>query len=48
MSTFDYSSFEDYWSSFSIGPTRIAQRLTALPAELRLRCRNRASPKFIH
>ena len=33
--SFDYSSFEDHWSSFSIGPTRIAQRLTALPAELR-------------
>lgn len=28
----DYSSFEDYWSSFSTGPTRIAQRLTALPS----------------
>jgi hypothetical protein len=25
----------DYWSSFSTGPSRIAQRLTALPAETR-------------
>ena len=31
----DYSSFGDYWSSFSTCPTRIGQRLTALPAELR-------------
>ena len=30
--SFDYTSFEDYWSSFSTGPTRIAQRLTALPS----------------
>lgn len=34
--SFNYSSFEDYWSSFSRGPTRIAQRLTALPAEPRV------------
>jgi ubiquinone/menaquinone biosynthesis C-methylase UbiE len=33
--SFDYASFEDYWASFSTGPTRIAQRLTALSAELR-------------
>jgi hypothetical protein len=33
--SFDYAAFEDYWASFSTGPTRIAQRLTALPAELR-------------
>ena len=31
----DYASFDDYWASFSTGPTRIAQRLTALPAQLR-------------
>lgn len=31
----DYSDFEDYWSSFSTGPTRVAQRLTALPSGLR-------------
>jgi SAM-dependent methyltransferase len=28
--SFDYASFDDFWSSFSTGPTRIAQRLTAL------------------
>jgi len=33
--SFDYTNFEDYWSSFSTGPTRIAQRLTALPPALR-------------
>jgi hypothetical protein len=33
--SFDYAEFEDYWSSFSTGPTRIAQRLTALPPEPR-------------
>ncbi len=31
---FDYSDFQDYWSSVSTGPTRIALRLTALPSEL--------------
>ena len=29
---FEYAGFEDYWSSWSIGPTRIAQHLTALPS----------------
>ena len=33
--SFGYSDFQDYWSSFSTGPTRIAQRLTALPSGLR-------------
>jgi ubiquinone/menaquinone biosynthesis C-methylase UbiE len=33
--SFDYVPFEDYWASFSTAPTRIAQRLTALPSELR-------------
>ena len=33
--SFDYSDFEDYWSSFSTGPTRVAQRLTTLPSGLR-------------
>jgi len=32
---FDYTGFEDYWSSFSVGPTRIAQHLAALPTQLR-------------
>jgi SAM-dependent methyltransferase len=31
----DYTDFEDYWSSFSTGPTRIAQRLAVLPSNLR-------------
>ena len=35
MLSFDYSDFEDYWSSFSTGPTRIAQHLATLPAGLR-------------
>jgi hypothetical protein len=25
--SFDYADFEDYWPSWSTGPTRIAQRL---------------------
>jgi hypothetical protein len=33
--SFDYTDFEDYWSGFSTGPTRIAQRLTTLPSGLR-------------
>jgi hypothetical protein len=33
--SFDYAEFADYWSSFSIGPSRIAQCLTALPSESR-------------
>ncbi|MDP9225152.1 MAG: class I SAM-dependent methyltransferase [Actinomycetota bacterium] len=33
--SFDYSGFEDYWSSWSTGPTRIAQRLIALSSDLR-------------
>jgi len=33
--SFDYSSFEDYWSSFSTAPSPIGQRVAALPAELR-------------
>jgi SAM-dependent methyltransferase len=33
--SFDYASFGDYWSSWSVGPTRIAQRLQALPTGLR-------------
>lgn len=31
----DYTGFEGYWSSFATGTTRIAQRLTALPADVR-------------
>jgi SAM-dependent methyltransferase len=33
--SFDYTSFEDYWSKFSVGPTRIAQRLGVLSTALR-------------
>ena len=33
--SFDYASFEDYWTGFSSSPTRIAQRPSALPAALR-------------
>lgn len=32
---FDYTGFEDYWSSFSTGPTRIAQYLAGLPTDVR-------------
>ena len=43
--SFDYTGFEDYWSSFSTGPTRIAQRLTALPSGLQLRRWRRDLPQ---
>jgi SAM-dependent methyltransferase len=33
--SFDYTDFEDYWSSWSTGPTRIAQCLVVLPSEVR-------------
>ena len=33
--SFDFADFKDYWSSFSTGPTRIAQHLATLPAGLR-------------
>jgi SAM-dependent methyltransferase len=32
--SFDYTDFRDYWTSFSTGPTRIAQRLTTLPPDV--------------
>ena len=33
--SFDYTDFLDYWSSFSTGPSRIAQGLMAMLPELR-------------
>jgi len=33
--SFDYASFEDYWSSFSTGPSRIGQLVKALAAKTR-------------
>jgi hypothetical protein len=33
--SFDYASFEDYWSSFSMPIGQIGQRVAALPTELR-------------
>ena len=33
--SFDYTDFEDYWSSWSTGPTRVAQRLMALRSDIR-------------
>ena len=35
MLSFDYSSFDDYWSSRSTGPTRVGLRIAALPAGIR-------------
>ena len=35
--SFDYTSFADYWSSFSTGPSTIAQRVMALPADVQAR-----------
>ncbi|MDQ4054945.1 MAG: class I SAM-dependent methyltransferase [Actinomycetota bacterium] len=33
--SFDYLGFDDYWSSFSTGPTRIAQCLATMPSDRR-------------
>jgi SAM-dependent methyltransferase len=33
--SFDYTGFQDYWTSFSTGPTRVAQRLIDVPPEVR-------------
>jgi SAM-dependent methyltransferase len=33
--SFDYTDFEDYWTSFSTGPTRIAQHLSDVPSDMR-------------
>lgn len=33
--SFDYESFEDYWTSLTTGPNRGAQRIQAMPAERR-------------
>jgi SAM-dependent methyltransferase len=33
--SFDYTSFEDYWSSRTTGPSRGAQRMMAIPTERR-------------
>jgi SAM-dependent methyltransferase len=33
--SFDYANFQDYWTSFSTGPTRIAQRLIGVPSGVR-------------
>jgi hypothetical protein len=33
--SFDYTSFEDYWSSFSTGPGPLGLRVEGLPAEPR-------------
>jgi hypothetical protein len=31
----DYTSFQDYWTSWSTGPTRVAQRLMTMPSDRR-------------
>lgn len=33
--SFDYESFDDYWTSLATGPNRSAQRIQAMPAERR-------------
>ena len=35
VTSFDYTSFEDYWSSFSTGPGPLGQCVEALPAKVR-------------
>jgi len=45
--SFGYASFQDYWSSFSTGPTRIAQRLSALPSKLRAEIEGRVRDGYL-
>ena len=45
--SFDYTDFEDYWSSFSTGPTRIAQYLAGLPSDLRDEIEQRVRPGYL-
>jgi len=33
--SFDYQTFDDYWTSYATGPSRAAQRLQEMPAEKR-------------
>ena len=33
--SFDYQTFDDYWTSYATGPSRCAQRLQEMPAERR-------------
>ena len=33
--SFDYQTFNDYWTSYATGPSRAAQRLHEMPAERR-------------
>jgi hypothetical protein len=33
--SFDYQTFDDYWTSYATGPSRAAQRLQEMPAERR-------------
>jgi SAM-dependent methyltransferase len=33
--SFDFESFDDYWTSLATGPNRVAQRVKAMPAETR-------------
>ena len=45
--THDYTDFQDYWSSFSTGPSRIAQGLTALPPELRSKIEQHVRARYL-
>jgi SAM-dependent methyltransferase len=45
--SFDYASFEDYWSSFSTGPGSVGQRIEALPAELRAEVQRHVRAGFL-
>jgi SAM-dependent methyltransferase len=45
--SFDYTSFEDYWSSFSTGPGPLGQCVEALPAELRAELERRVRAGYL-
>jgi hypothetical protein len=41
----DYTGFQDYWSPWSTGPTRVAQRLTAMQSDHRQEIEQAVKPR---
>jgi hypothetical protein len=44
---FDYTFFEDYWSSFSAGPSAPGLHVKSLPAELRAEIRQHVRDGYL-
>jgi hypothetical protein len=45
--SFDYTSFEDYWSSFSASPSALVLHVKSLPAELRAEIRRHVRDGYL-